>query len=111
MPESAMLAAVLNSPNYLSPDRGAAGRDALLERYDYVLDGMVVDGQPRRHRGRQATTASCRSWRKAKTDNQYGGQRGFMLTMVKKELLRLGFDEAEIDAGGLGSRPRSPRRR
>ncbi len=41
VPESAMLAAVLNSPNYLNPDRGAAGREALIERYDYVLRGMV----------------------------------------------------------------------
>ena len=39
-----MLAAVLNSPNYLSPDRGADGRQALIERYDYVLDGMVSMG-------------------------------------------------------------------
>ncbi len=38
---------------------------------------------------------------KAKAGNQYGGQRGFMLSMVKKELLRLGFDETEIDSGGL----------
>ena len=44
VPESAMLAAVVNSPNYLSPDRGAAGRDALIERYDYVLNGMVSSG-------------------------------------------------------------------
>ena len=31
----------------------------------------------------------------------YGGQRGFMLTMVKDELRRLGFDDAQIDSGGL----------
>ena len=44
VPESAMLAAVVNSPSYLSPDRGREGRQALLERYDYVLDGMVSMG-------------------------------------------------------------------
>ena len=100
VPESAMLAAVLNSPNYLNPDRGAAGREALIERYDYVLRGMVSMGnldatEADKYYGKLPQLA------KAKTDNQYGGQRGFMLTMVKKELLRLGFDETEIDSGGL----------
>ncbi len=100
VPESAMLAAVLNSPNYLSPDRGAAGRGALIERYDYVLRGMVSMGNldasvAEKHYGKLPKLA------KAKASNQYGGQKGFMLTMVKKELLRLGFDEPEIDSGGL----------
>ena len=100
VPESAMLAAVLNSPNYLSPDRGADGRQALIERYDYVLRNEVSMGnldatEADKYYGKLPKLA------KAKTDNMYGGQRGFMLTMVKKDLQRLGFDEAEIDAGGL----------
>ena len=100
VPESAMLAAVLNSPNYLSPDRGAPGRDALIDRYDYVLRGMVSMGnldasEADKYYGKLPPLA------KAKADNQYGGQRGFMLSMVKKELLRLGFDESQIDSGGL----------
>jgi membrane peptidoglycan carboxypeptidase len=100
VPESAMLAAVLNSPNYLSPDRGAPGRQALTERYDYVLRGMVSMGnldssEADRYYGKLPALA------KAKADNQYGGQRGFMLTMVKKELNRLGFDESQIESGGL----------
>ena len=44
VPESAMLAAILNSPNYLKPERGAPGRADLIERYDYVLRGMVTLG-------------------------------------------------------------------
>jgi len=100
VPESAMLAAVLNSPNYLSPDRGEEGRAALLERYDYVLDGMVSMGnldasEADSYRGELPAVG------KPRASNMYGGQRGFMLTMVKEELVRLGFDEAEIDAGGL----------
>jgi membrane peptidoglycan carboxypeptidase len=38
---------------------------------------------------------------KPRTSNMYGGQRGFMLTMVKEELRRLGFDDDQIDSGGL----------
>ena len=44
VPESAMLAAVLNSPSFLNPERGAQGRADLIERYDYVLRGMVSMG-------------------------------------------------------------------
>ena len=39
-----VLASVLNSPTALDPDRGAPP-SALLGRYNYVLDGMVADGQ------------------------------------------------------------------
>ncbi len=42
--QSAMLAAVLNSPNYLSPDRGDSSRAALHARYDYVVSADEVDG-------------------------------------------------------------------
>jgi len=100
VPESAMLAAILNSPNYLSPDKGAAGRDALIARYDYVLRGMVSAGSV------DASDAdkylgTLPKLGKPATNNVYGGQRGFMLTMVKAELRRIGFDDNEIDAGGL----------
>jgi len=40
--QSAMLAAILNSPNYLSPDRSEEARQALLSRYDYVDRKSVV---------------------------------------------------------------------
>jgi len=100
VPESAMLAAVVNSPSYLSPDRGSEGRQALIDRYDYVLNGMVSMGnlssaQADEHLGRLPKVG------KAKTNNMLGGQRGFMLTMVKDELRRLGFDDTQIDSGGL----------
>jgi len=99
-PESAMLAAILNSPSYLRPERGAAGRDDLIERYDHVLRGMVSMGnldsaEAEKYYGKLPKLA------KQKTNNMYGGQRGFMLTMVKDELLKIGFDEYQIDAGGL----------
>ena len=100
VPESAMLAAILNSPNYLSPDRSAAARQALLERYDYVLRGMVSMGnldstEADRYFGKLPALAT------AKNPNQYGGQKGFMLSMVKSELQAKGFDETAIDTGGL----------
>ena len=38
---------------------------------------------------------------KIEAESAYAGQKGFMLDMVKKELLRLGFNEQEINGGGL----------
>ena len=100
VPESAMLAAVVNSPNYLSPDRGAAGREALIERYDYVLDGMVSSGALDANEADKYQGTLPKLGR-PKTNNMYGGQRGFMLKMVRDELHRVGFDDTQIDSGGL----------
>ncbi|MCW2782776.1 MAG: glycosyl transferase, family 51 [Marmoricola sp.] len=98
--QSAMLASVLNSPSYLSPDGSAAGKQALLARYGYVLDGMAKVGTLSSSR---ADTLKLKLPKtvKQKTSNQYEGQKGFQLTLVKNELERIGFDEATIDGGGL----------
>lgn len=98
--QAAMLAAVLNSPSGLSPDGSDETRERLLGRYQYVLDGMVEMGtldatRAERIRERLPRVAERQS------GNAFGGQRGFMLTMVKDELERLGFDEQTIDTGGL----------
>jgi membrane peptidoglycan carboxypeptidase len=98
--QSAMLAAVLNSPNYLSPDRSEASRAALLARYDYVVSGMERAGAISSAEAAEIS-GTLPKVKKESTSNLYGGQRGFMLSMVKNELIRLGFDEAEIDNGGL----------
>jgi len=98
--QSAMLAAVLNSPNYLSPDRSDASRSALQARYDYVVSGM-------RSMGAISTTEAGEiegklpDIKKAVTSDLYGGQTGFVLGMVKQELLRLGFTTTDIETGGL----------
>jgi membrane peptidoglycan carboxypeptidase len=98
--QSAMLAAVLNSPNYLSPDRSEASRDALQRRYDYVVDGMASMGAISESDAAEIS-GSLPEVKKAAANNAYGGQKGFMLDMVKQELMRLGFSEQEIDGGGL----------
>jgi membrane peptidoglycan carboxypeptidase len=98
--QSAMLAAVLNSPNYLSPDGGAQSRAALTQRYDYVLNGMVTAGKLTQAQ-ESPIYDKLPALRKQSTSNLYGGQNGFMLDMVKSELLKLGFDDAQIQGGGL----------
>ncbi|MEO5651394.1 MAG: transglycosylase domain-containing protein [Marmoricola sp.] len=100
VPESAVLAAILNSPNYLTPDKDGPGKQALITRYNYVLKGMVSMGNLDSSEA-QKHYDKLPKLRKPKTSDMYGGQRGFMLTMVKAELKKLGFDDADIDTGGL----------
>jgi len=98
--QSAMLAAILNSPNYLSPDRSDASRAALLSRYHYVVSGMAKMGSISDSEAAQIAD-KLPDVKKQASNNTYGGQRGFMLDLVKKELLRLGFTDEQIDGGGL----------
>ena len=42
--ESAVLASIINNPSRFDPANGKDARQALKERYDYVLDGMVEAG-------------------------------------------------------------------
>ena len=98
--QSAMLAAVLNSPNYLSPDRSESSRAALQRRYDYVVSGMasmgaITDTEAAEIAGKLPEV------KKQVASNTYGGQKGFMLDLVKKELVNLGFDQTQIEQGGL----------
>ncbi|UMG94201.1 transglycosylase domain-containing protein [Nocardioides sp. TF02-7] len=98
--QSAVLAAVLNDPNYLDPANGKDSKEDLRGRYEYVLGSMAdVDAIS----AEQAEKAKSRlpKFPKQDEDSTYGGQKGHVLTMVKKELLRLGFSEQEIDGGGL----------
>ncbi|MEX0428511.1 transglycosylase domain-containing protein [Nocardioides sp. DS6] len=98
--QAAVLASVLNNPYGLDPANGADAKAALKERYDYVLSGMAKAGD---------VTAQKADWAekhlpafpKPKATNTYGGQMGHALTMVKSELLKLGFTPDQIEGGGL----------
>ncbi|MDN5745254.1 MAG: penicillin-binding protein, partial [Nocardioidaceae bacterium] len=98
--QSVVLSAVLNNPSLYDPANGASARKRLLGRYQSILDGMVeADAAD----STQAAKARRKlpKFPKIRKDAQYGGQRGHVLTMVRKELTRLGFSEQEIDGGGL----------
>ncbi len=100
IPEGAMLAAVLNSPTNLDPASGDAARQRLLGRYQYVLSGMATTGDIT---AEQADRFKQRLPRlpKIKSQDRYGGQKGHILSMVRKDLLAQGFTDQEITAGGL----------
>ena len=98
--ESAVLATTLNNPSRYDPDSGREAKQQLKERYGYVLAGMADMGTITAEEAEKAAKRLPK-FPKIATQSQYGGQRGHMLTLVKKELLELGFTEQEIDGGGL----------
>ena len=98
--ESAVLATTLNNPSRYDPDNGRDAKQALKERYGYILAGMADMGTITAEEAEKAAKRLPK-FPEIAAQSQYGGQRGHMLSLVKEELLGLGFDEQEIDGGGL----------
>ncbi|GAB4001728.1 transglycosylase domain-containing protein [Nocardioides ultimimeridianus] len=98
--QSAVLASLVNNPSGLDPANGKASKAALLERYDYVLNGMASMGTADPTKVAKYV-GHLPKFPTIKSEDRYGGQRGHILSMVKQQLLSLGFSEAEIAGGGL----------
>ncbi len=98
--EDAVLASVLNNPTGLDPANGRDARQALKERYDYVLRSMASMGTITADKAQKAEK-KLPKFPKIASQSQLGGQRGFMLSMVRDELHSLGYDDEEIDGAGL----------
>lgn len=106
--QSAVLASVINNPSRFDPANGKDARSALKARYDYVLEGMAAADNITADEA-EAAQQRLPKFPDVETDSRYGGQRGHLLTMIKKELLRTPsagndgapFTEDQIDGGGL----------
>jgi len=98
--EVAVLASVLNNPTGLDPANGKDSREALKERYDYVLRSMASTGSIT---SAQAENAEKRlpKFPQIKSQSTLGGQKGFMLSLVRDQLHSLGFSDEQIDGQGL----------
>ena len=98
--ESAVLATVINNPTRFDPANGRDAKDALEGRYTYVLNSMAELGSIDADE-RDKALKRLPKFPEIEAQSQYGGQKGHMLTLVRKELLRLGYTEDQIDGGGL----------
>jgi membrane peptidoglycan carboxypeptidase len=99
VPQAAFLATVLNNPTRFDPDN-PANRPRILQRYQYVLDGMRQTGS--------ISDAQYKTYKRAlpklkKRDNghRYAGTKGFLLSMARLELQKLGIPDEQISGGGL----------
>ena len=93
--EGAVLAAIIKSPNGLSPEDNLG---ALKGRWNYVLDSMVEQGWLG---AKERKDLDFPEIKPAKAGNRLGGQTGYLVKAVTDELIARGFDETEIQRGGL----------
>ena len=98
--EAAALAAILNNPAGFNPSGGEEKLARLLERYRYVLGGMLAMGTITQADHDRAA-AALPAFPEVPVNNRYGGTKGFLIKQVEDELADKGFTEAEIQGGGL----------
>lgn len=97
--ESAFLATIINSPSYYDPYVEGA-KERILPRYNYVLDGMLKSGAITQAE-REEYRDKLPKFVKKKISNRFGGTNGYLLDMVKKELIdELDFTEGQVTGGG-----------
>ncbi|MGH8970750.1 MAG: transglycosylase domain-containing protein, partial [Actinomycetes bacterium] len=94
--EGAVLAAIIRSPARYDPENHP---EALQDRFDYVLDGMVATGWlPTSERAGMEVPKMPKP---AKRDVKQGGTSYYLMDTVRRELKSEGFTDQEIDFGGL----------
>lgn len=93
--QGAVLASVIKSPSGLSPEENLSG---LKARWSYVLDSMVELGDITQE---QRDSTQFPEIVDFKQKDRLGGQVGFLLTAVEKQLMTQGYDQEEIQRGGL----------
>lgn len=100
VPQSAVLASVLNNPTLYDPSGGKDARERLLNRYRYVLDGMLQMGRITQSVHDQAYRA-LPTFPDVPINNQWSGTKGYLLHLVQQELVDDGFTDSQINGGGL----------
>ncbi len=99
--QSAALAAILNSPSNFDPANGEETRARLLERYNYVLDGMLNPMATITQAQHDEFYGVLPDFPDIPIDNVYGGPNGFLIRMAIDELEAKGFTPEQINGGGL----------
>lgn len=98
-PQAALLATVINSPTYYDPYAEGA-EERILPRYQYVLQGMAASGAITQEEAAEFND-KLPKFAKRTESNAYAGTKGYLLELVKEQLLAAGFSETQINGGGL----------
>lgn len=98
--QAAVLTSLLRGPAIYDPaDEDNLPR--LLDRYNYVLDGMVEMGTLTQGAEDQIR-GTLPDFPQIKSSQTYGGPKGYLLKMVESELQQtVGLSSAEVAGGGL----------
>ncbi|GAB3405570.1 transglycosylase domain-containing protein [Flindersiella endophytica] len=96
--EGAVLAAMLRAPSNYDPDYREGNLKRLDGRFRYALRGMEEMGKLEPG---YAETAKLPKIKPRGNSEKFRGPRGYLLDQTKRELEKLGYDEKEIETGGL----------
>jgi membrane peptidoglycan carboxypeptidase len=96
--QAIVIACILRSPGFYDPSYSKANEKRLMDRFDYVVKGMV-----------EAEWLSAEDAGKIKfptivprvTSGSLSGPKGHIIEAVSKELKNLGFTEEQLLVGGL----------
>ena len=96
--QSAVIASILRSPGYYDPQYSEENLVRLQSRFDYVLAGMVKAGW--------ITEATAKSTKfpqimPATSEGWLSGPKGYLIEMVRAELVKRGFTDEQLMKGGL----------
>jgi len=98
--ESVALAAIVNLPGRLDPATGDNAAADLLERYQYILNGMLEMGKITQTQ-HDDIYYTLPKFPEIQAGSQFGGTKGYLLKMVEKEMLAKGFTDDQVTGGGL----------
>ncbi|HEX6197919.1 MAG TPA: transglycosylase domain-containing protein [Jiangellaceae bacterium] len=102
--EGIVLAAMIPNPVIYDPDHGntdeakAANLERLNNRFRAIANAMVQTGALTKP---QADALQVPEINPRNRGNSLGGTNGYLIDVVKRELIDLGFTEQEIEQGGL----------
>ena len=93
--ESAVLAAIVQAPNGLSPEENLEG---LTSRWNYVLDGMVLKGWISQEERDSISFPAIRPYEQV---NAFGGPQGHLVEQVRQTMYANGITDDQINLLGL----------
>jgi membrane peptidoglycan carboxypeptidase len=93
--ESAFLAAIVQAPNGLAPEKNLSG---LQNRWDYVLDGMVSQGWLSQT---ERASAQFPMYLTEPPSETFSGPQGYLIEQARQTMYQNGVSEDQINRGGL----------
>ena len=96
--QSAVIASILRSPGYYDPQYSENNLKRLKSRFAYVIDGMRKAGWID-----EATAKSVKfpTILPGTQEGSLSGPRGYLIEMVRAELIKRGFTDDQLMKGGL----------
>lgn len=96
--QSAVIASILRSPGFYDPQYSENNMKRLQARFQYVLAGMVEAGWITKEK---AELTKFPTIMPGASDGWLSGPKGYLIEMVRAELVKRGFTEEQLMKGGL----------